>query len=223
MRQTINKDDSAVEAQAVKKLVKACKSVYAMFVYLWSTNQDLLLAADHQDERVTRFKDHYVDAKILNLEIIEKRNQKTEDKTQEKFNKQNDILLNRWLKSFVTADLELFAERVVKQRSSTKKASSAFALSFKLSSSFTSLAQAKIVQSAKKQRKQIQKSNDSVCYEHAWTDQGPDSAMPSLNLAHPFEPSPALLPVCSALSSFTPFIILLGKHIWPITSHLYRA
>jgi len=46
MRQMINNDDSAVEAQAVKKLVKTCKSVYAMFVYLRSTNQDLLLAAD---------------------------------------------------------------------------------------------------------------------------------------------------------------------------------
>ncbi len=94
MRQMINNDNSAVEAQAVKKLVKTCKSVYAMSVYLQSTNQDLLLAADHQDERVTRFKDHYVDARILNLKIIEKQNQKTEDKTQEKFNKQNDMLLN---------------------------------------------------------------------------------------------------------------------------------
>ena len=44
------------------------------------------------------------------------------------------------------------------------------------------------------------------CYEHAWTDQGSDltlinliranhGAMPSLDLAHPFGPSPALLPV----------------------------
>jgi len=95
MKQTINNDDSAAEAQALKKLVKACKSVYATSVLLQSTNEDLLLAARRQHERVTRFRNHYVDARILNLEIIEKRNQKTEDKTQEKFNKQNDMLLNR--------------------------------------------------------------------------------------------------------------------------------
>ncbi len=94
MKQMINNDDFAAEAQALKKLVKTCKSVYATSVLLQSTNKDLLLAAHHQHERVTRFKDHYINARILNLEIIEKRNQKTEDKTQEKFNKQNDMLLN---------------------------------------------------------------------------------------------------------------------------------
>ena len=130
--------DSAAEVQALKKLVKTCKSVYATSVLLQSTNEDLLLAAHHQHERVTRFRNYYVNARILNLEIIEKRNQKTKNKTQEKFNKQNNMLLNRWLKSFVTADSELFAERVFKQQSSTKKVSSAFI--FSLSSSFTSSA-----------------------------------------------------------------------------------
>ncbi len=138
MKQMINNNDSAAEAQALKKLVKTCKSVYATSVLLQSTNKDLLLTACYQHERVTRFKNHYVDAKILNLEIIEKWNQKTEDKTQEKFNKQNDMLLNQWLKSFVTADFELFAERVFKQQSFMKKASSAFI--FLLSSSSTSSA-----------------------------------------------------------------------------------
>ena len=38
-------------------------------------------------------------------------------------------------------------------------------------------------------------------------------AMLSLNLAHLFESFSALLLVCSALSSFISFIILLGKHI----------
>jgi len=77
-------------------------------------------------------------------------------------------------------------------------------------------------------------ANHYSCYEHAWIDQSSDlilinlirashDAMSSLNLAHSFESFSALLPVCSALSSFISFIILLGKHIWPITSHLYRA
>ena len=75
------------------------------------------------------------------------------------------------------------------------------------------------------------------CYEHAWTGQGSDltlinlirashDAMPSLNLAHPYwilRAIPSTSSRCSALSSFTPFIILLGKHVWHITSHLYRA
>ncbi len=144
----INNDDFTAEAQALKKLVKTCKFIYATSVLLQSINKDLLLTAHHQHERVTRFRNHYVDARILNLEIIEKWNQKTEDKTQEKFNKQNDMLLNWWLKSFITADSELFAECVFKQRSSMKKASSAF--TFSLFSSFTSSAQTKLVQSAKK-------------------------------------------------------------------------
>ena len=67
---------------------------------------------------------------------------------------------------------------------------------------------------------------ETLCYEHAWTGQSSDDAMPSLDLAHPYWTLRAILSTfsrCSALSSFTPFIILLGKHIWPITSHLYRA
>ena len=66
----------------------------------------------------------------------------------------------------------------------------------------------------------------TACYEHAWTDQSSDDAMPSLNLAHPYWTLRAILSTssrCSALSSFISFIILLDKHIWHITSHLYRA
>ncbi len=72
------------------------------------------------------------------------------------------------------------------------------------------------------------------CYEHVWINQSSDlilinlikashNAMPSLNLAHLFESFSALLLVCSALSSFISFIILLNKHIWSITSHLYQV
>jgi hypothetical protein len=68
MKQTVNSDDSAAEAQALKKLVKTCKSIYVMSVLLQNTNENLLLAAHHQHERVTCFKDHYIDARILNLE-----------------------------------------------------------------------------------------------------------------------------------------------------------
>ncbi len=45
MKQMINNDDSAAKAQALKKLVKTCKSVYATSVLLQSTNKDLLLTA----------------------------------------------------------------------------------------------------------------------------------------------------------------------------------
>ncbi len=48
MKQTINNDDFAAEAQALKKLVKTCKSVYVTSVFLQSTNEDLLLAACYQ-------------------------------------------------------------------------------------------------------------------------------------------------------------------------------
>jgi hypothetical protein len=95
MKQIINSNDSAAEAQILKKLVKTCKSIYVIFVLLQSTNEDLLLAAHHQHECITCFKNHYINAKILNLDIIKKQNQKTENKTQEKFNKQTDMLLNQ--------------------------------------------------------------------------------------------------------------------------------
>jgi hypothetical protein len=95
MKQTLNNIDSAAEAQTLKKLVKTCKFVYATSVFLQRTNEDLLLTVRCQHERFTCIKDHYVDARILNLNVIEKRNQKTEDKTQQKFNKQNDMLLNQ--------------------------------------------------------------------------------------------------------------------------------
>ncbi len=64
------------------------------------------------------------------------------------------------------------------------------------------------------------------CYEHAWIDQNSDDAMSSLNLAHLYWTLRVILSTsshCSALSSFISFIILLGKHIWHITSHLYRV
>ena len=64
------------------------------------------------------------------------------------------------------------------------------------------------------------------CYKHAWIDQSSDDAMPSLNLAHLYWTLRAILSTssrCSALSSFISFIILLDKHIWHITSHLYRV
>ncbi len=75
------------------------------------------------------------------------------------------------------------------------------------------------------------------CYEHAWINQGSDltlinlikashDAMPSLNLAHFYWILWVILSTssrCSALSSFISFIILLGKHVWHITSHLYRV
>ncbi len=64
------------------------------------------------------------------------------------------------------------------------------------------------------------------CYKHAWIDQSSDDAMSSLNLAHLYWTLRAILSTssrCSALSSFISFIILLDKHIWHITSHLYRA
>ncbi len=64
------------------------------------------------------------------------------------------------------------------------------------------------------------------CYEHVWIDQSSDDAMPSLNLAHLYWTLRVILSTssrCSALSSFISFIILLDKHIWHITSHLYRV
>ncbi len=76
--------------------------------------------------------------------------------------------------------------------------------------------------------------NVERCYEHVWINQSSDltlinliktshDAMFSLNLAHFFKSFSALFFVCSALSSFISFIILLDKHIWSITSHLYRV
>ncbi len=75
------------------------------------------------------------------------------------------------------------------------------------------------------------------CYEHVWIDQSSDlilinlikashDAMSSLNLAHLCWTLRVILNTssrCSALSSFISFIILLDKHIWHITSHLYRV
>ncbi len=75
------------------------------------------------------------------------------------------------------------------------------------------------------------------CYEHVWINQSSDltlinlikashDAMLSLNLAHFCWTLWVILSTsfrCSALSLFISFIILLGKHIWHITSHLYRV
>ena len=75
------------------------------------------------------------------------------------------------------------------------------------------------------------------CYEHVWINQSSDlilinlikanhDAMSSLNLAHFCWTLWVILSTsscCSALSSFTSFIISLNKHIWHITSHLYRV
>ena len=77
----------------------------------------------------------------------------------------------------------------------------------------------------------------SWCYEHAWINQSSDltlinlirtshDVMLSLNLAHICWTLQVILSTssrCSALSSFISFIILLDKHIWSITSHLYRV
>ena len=83
----------------------------------------------------------------------------------------------------------------------------------------------------------LKQTSATFCYEHVWINQSSDltlinlikashDAMPSLNLAHLYWTLRAILSTsfrCSALSSFIFFIILLGKHIWHITSHLYRA
>jgi len=77
----------------------------------------------------------------------------------------------------------------------------------------------------------------SECYEHVWINQSSDltlinlikashDAMFSLNLAHLYWILRVILSTssrCSALSSFTSFIILLDKHVWHITSHLYQV
>lgn len=80
MKQTVNNNNRTTEAQALNKLAKACKSAFATSVLLQSTNEDLLLAARRQHKRITRIKDHYVDARIMNLDVIAERNQKAEDK-----------------------------------------------------------------------------------------------------------------------------------------------
>ena len=54
-------------------------------------------------------------------------------------------------------------------------------------------------------------------------DQGKSWRYAQFGPSAPLRAIPSTSSRCSALSSFTPFIILLGKHIWHITSHLYRA
>ena len=83
----------------------------------------------------------------------------------------------------------------------------------------------------------VEEAINCFCYEHVWINQSSDltlidlikashDAMLSLNLAHFYWILQVILSTssrCLALSSFISFIILLDKHVWHITSHLYRV
>ncbi len=110
--------DSVDYQMIMKKMKKACKVVYAQFCLLQKTNKDLLTAARRQQQRATRIKDHWDVDRVMNLDVVEKRAEKTRSKAKDKKNKQMNKELNQTIKIFCRLDSSLFLK--AKQRSSVK-------------------------------------------------------------------------------------------------------
>ena len=96
------------DAQASKKLAKACTSVMADYHLMTITNKGLIQVAERQHEKTLRTRGHYGEAKVMNQEVLEERRQQVVSKAKEKSDRQNISHMNQVVKAFMRLDPTLF-------------------------------------------------------------------------------------------------------------------
>ena len=107
------------DLQTFKKLAKACTSAIARSQCQETTNKTLLEVAERQHEKITRTKDYYGDARVMNNEVLEERAQLAVSKAARKAKDKSNKEMNQVIKAFMRLDSMIFAES--KHRSPKKK------------------------------------------------------------------------------------------------------
>ncbi len=83
------------------------------------TNNGLIQVAERQHEKITRVRDHYDEAKVMNQEMLEERAQQAASKAKERSDKKGISHMNRVMKAFMRLDSIIFTDS--KKRSPKKK------------------------------------------------------------------------------------------------------
>ena len=104
------------DAQASKKLAKACTSAMADYQMMTITNKSLIQVAERQHEKNTRTRDYYGEAKVMNQAVLEECRQeaaskavsKGASKVKGKSDRKNASHMNQVMKAFMRLDPTIF-------------------------------------------------------------------------------------------------------------------